>query len=61
MPDVIGGLIWKFIFDTLPGFVNGVLIRGGVLAEPIDFFGTPLLAFVRSSLPRSGGVILSSC
>ena len=45
MPDVIGGLIWKFIFDTLPGFVNGVLIRGGMLAEPIDFFGTPLLAF----------------
>ncbi len=45
MPDVIGGLIWKFIFDTLPGFVNAVLIRGGVLAEPIDFLGTPLLAF----------------
>jgi multiple sugar transport system permease protein len=45
MPDVIGGLIWKFIFDTLPGFVNGVLIRGGMRAEPIDFFGTPLLAF----------------
>lgn len=46
MPDVIGGLIWKFIFDTLPGFVNGVLIRGGFLAEPIDFLGTPLLAFL---------------
>jgi multiple sugar transport system permease protein len=45
MPDVIGGLIWKFIFDTLPGFVNGVLIRGGALAEPIDFLGTPWLAF----------------
>jgi multiple sugar transport system permease protein len=45
MPDVIGGLIWKFIFDTLPGFVNGVLIHGGMLAEPIDFLGTPFLAF----------------
>jgi multiple sugar transport system permease protein len=45
MPDVIGGLVWKFIFDTLPGFVNGVLIRGGVLVEPIDFLGTPWLAF----------------
>lgn len=46
MPDVIGGLIWKFIFDTLPGFVNGVLIRGKFLTEPIDFLGTPLLAFL---------------
>jgi len=46
VPDVIGGLIWKFIFDTLPGFVNGVLIRGRFLAEPIDFLGTPLLAFL---------------
>jgi len=45
MPDVIGGLIWKFIFDTLPGFVNGVLIHGGLLLEPIDFLGTPWLAF----------------
>lgn len=45
MPDVIGGLIWKFIFDTLPGFVNGVLIHSKFLAEPIDFLGTPLLAF----------------
>jgi multiple sugar transport system permease protein len=46
MPDVIGGLIWKFIFDTLPGFVNGVFIRGGFVAEPIDFLGMPLLAFL---------------
>lgn len=45
MPDVIGGLIWKFIFDTLPGFVNGVLIRGGFRVEPIDFLGIPSLAF----------------
>ncbi len=45
MPDVIGGFIWKFIFDTLPGFVNGVLIRGGLLLEPIDFLGMPWLAF----------------
>jgi multiple sugar transport system permease protein len=45
VPDVIGGLIWKFIFDTLPGFINSVLIRGGFLVEPIDWLGTPHLAF----------------
>jgi len=46
VPDVIGGLIWKFIFDTLPGFINSVLIKGGFLAEPIDWLGTPRLAFL---------------
>lgn len=46
VPDVIGGLIWKFIFDTLPGFINSVLIKGGFLIEPIDWLGTPRLAFL---------------
>jgi len=45
IPDVIGGLIWKFIFDTLPGLVNAVLIKSGCLREPIDFLGTPSYAF----------------
>ncbi len=45
VPDVIGGLIWKFIFDTLPGFVNSVLIKGGFVIEPIDWLGIPHLAF----------------
>jgi multiple sugar transport system permease protein len=45
VPDVIGGLIWKFIFDTLPGFVNAVLIRSGFFVEPVDWLGTPHLAF----------------
>jgi multiple sugar transport system permease protein len=45
VPDVIGGLIWKFMFDTLPGFVNAVLLKAGILNEGIDWLGVPQLAF----------------
>jgi multiple sugar transport system permease protein len=45
VPDVIGGLIWRFMFDTLPGIVNAVLLKTGSIVEPIDWLGTPKLAF----------------
>jgi multiple sugar transport system permease protein len=45
VPDVVGGLIWKFMFDALPGFVNSVLLHAGVIIEPVDWLGTPSLAF----------------
>ncbi|UCD82559.1 MAG: sugar ABC transporter permease [Desulfobacterales bacterium] len=45
VPDVIGGLIWRFMFDTLPGIVNAVLLKTGLATEPIDWLGNPALAF----------------
>ncbi len=39
MPDVIGGLIFRFIFDTLYGGVNAVGIRFGLLSQPFDWLG----------------------
>lgn len=45
MPDVIGGLIWRFMFDTLPGIVNSVLVQTGLITEAIDWLGRPGLAF----------------
>lgn len=45
VPDVIGGLIWRFMFDTLPGIVNAVLLKVGLVASPIDWLGNPALAF----------------
>ncbi len=45
VPDVIGGLIWRFMFDTLPGIVNAVLLRIGLVADPVDWLGDPALAF----------------
>jgi len=46
VPDVIGGLIWKFMFDTLPGIVNAVLLKTGFIIDPIDWLGNPKLAFL---------------
>jgi multiple sugar transport system permease protein len=45
MPDVIGGLLWRFMFDTLPGVVNGVLLRTGAIGQPFDFLGHPNYSF----------------
>lgn len=45
MPDVIGGLVWRFMFDTLPGIVNAVLLKTGLIVEAIDWLGVPTLAF----------------
>ena len=45
MPDVIGGLIWRFMFDTLPGLINAVLLKLVLIDEPIDWLGDPSLAF----------------
>lgn len=45
VPDVIGGLIWRFMFDTLPGIVNAVLLKTGFIVDPVDWLGNPKLAF----------------
>ena len=44
MPDVIGGLIFRFIFDTLGGGVNAVIQWAG--AAPIDWLGHPQLSLL---------------
>ncbi len=43
MPDVIGGLIFRFIFDTLAGGVNSALLALGGF-EPVDWLGSPGLS-----------------
>lgn len=53
MPDVIGGLVWRFMFDTLPGIVNSLLLRTGLSTEPIDWLGRPDLAFAAVMLAES--------
>jgi len=44
MPDIIGGLIFRFIFDTLYGAANAVSLALGWSKEPVDWLGTPGLA-----------------
>jgi len=45
VPDVIGGLIWRFMFDTLPGMINAILLEFAIIVDPIDWLGNPKLAF----------------
>ena len=44
MPDVIGGIIFRFIFDTLYGGINAVALALGWIDQPIDWLGRPGLA-----------------
>ena len=53
MPDVIGGLVWRFLFDTLPGAVNSVLLRVGAIATPVDWLSQPNYAFATLVLAES--------
>jgi multiple sugar transport system permease protein len=53
MPDVIGGLVWRFMFDTLPGVVNAVLLKTGLIVEAIDWLGVPTLAFASFIIAES--------
>ncbi|MBS7699601.1 MULTISPECIES: sugar ABC transporter permease [unclassified Chelatococcus] len=45
VPDVISGILWRFMFDPLAGFVNALLTTVGLIAAPIDWLGDPQLAF----------------
>ena len=46
MPDVIGGIIFRFIFDTLYGGLNAVALALGWIEQPIDWLGRPGLALL---------------
>jgi multiple sugar transport system permease protein len=41
MPDVIGGLVFRSLFDTLTGGVNAVGLMLGWMQEPKDWLGSP--------------------
>jgi len=44
VPDVVAGLVWRFMVDPLAGFVNALLIAFDPRIEPIDWLGNPQLA-----------------
>ena len=44
VPDVIAGLVWKFMYDPLSGIVNDVLLKTGLIGRPVEWLSNPLLA-----------------
>jgi multiple sugar transport system permease protein len=53
MPDVIGGLIFRFIVDPLSGGVNAVAIKLGLLNQPVDWLGDPFWAMTTVIMAES--------
>lgn len=41
VPDVIGGLIFRFLLDPLSGGINSVAIRLQLMQQPYDWLGDP--------------------
>lgn len=44
VPDVMSGLIWRFMFNPASGIVNHVLSRLGLTDQPIEWLGSPTFA-----------------
>ena len=44
-PPVMVGIAWKLMLNPAGGWLNGVLLRTGLIDRPISFFGDRFLAF----------------
>ena len=44
VPDVVAGLVWRFMVDPLAGLVNSLAITLRLTNEPVDWLGNPTLA-----------------
>jgi ABC-type sugar transport system permease subunit len=46
VPTVVGALVWRFMFESPAGIVNGVLISTGVMTTPPTWFADSIAAWV---------------
>lgn len=44
-PPVMVGIAWKLMLNPAGGWFNGVMLRSGLISEPISFLGSNSLAF----------------
>lgn len=44
VPDVVAGIIWKWMFDPLYGALNDILIKTNIIENPIEWLSNPKLA-----------------
>jgi len=50
IPDVVAGIIWKWMFDPIYGALNDLLIKIGLLNTPIEWLSNPKLAMISAIL-----------
>ncbi len=44
VPDVVVGIIWKWMYDPIYGALNDVLLKIGVISTPVEWLSNPNLA-----------------
>lgn len=46
VPDVVAGIIWKWMYDPIYGALNDLLLKIGLIENPIEWLSNPTLAMV---------------
>ena len=44
VPDVVAGIIWKWMFDPIYGALNDLLLKIGFIENPVEWLSNPKLA-----------------
>jgi len=44
VPDVVAGIIWKWMYDPIYGALNDVLLKTGLINSPVEWLSNPHLA-----------------
>ena len=44
VPDVVVGIIWKWMYDPIYGALNDVLLKIGLISTPVEWLSNPKLA-----------------
>ncbi|GAK57561.1 binding-protein-dependent transport systems inner membrane component [Candidatus Vecturithrix granuli] len=44
VPDVVAGIIWKWMYNPLYGAINDLLLRTGLIHNPVEWLTKPQLA-----------------
>lgn len=53
IPDVVAGIIWKWLYNPLNGALNDVLLRLDLLTTPVDWLGyLPLFSVIVANVWR---------
>ena len=50
VPDVVAGIIWKWMYNPIYGALNDLLIKVGMLENPVEWLSNPKLAMFSAIL-----------
>ena len=50
VPDVVAGIIWKWMYNPIYGALNDLLIKVGILENPVEWLSNPKLAMISAIL-----------